>query len=130
MGRDADFFGRIDQVEVAHQLADRSNNLTGDAARGPPDHVTGGIGVEEPFTELSDRHVFELVVDLLVDSILDDPGHFILFIGDSRIVAQVRQGDVGQDNLRGNPFFGTFGGDASQFVTRFFLICLGHDFTQ
>ena len=128
VGGHAHLLGGVDEVQVAHQLTHAGNDLRGQAAGGPADHVGGGLGIQQPLAELGHRHILILVKDGLVDRILDDPGHLVLLIGDGGAVAQIVQGQIGEHHLGGHSLLCGFGGNACQLVAGFFLVCLRHDF--
>ena len=125
VGGDPDLFGRVDQIQVAHQLGHGGDHLRRQAPAHPPDGVAAVLLVQQPLPQLRHRPVLDLVVDLLVHVVLDDAGDLVLLIGDGGVVAEIRQGQVGHHHLGRHPLLGVLGGDARQPVARLLLVGFG-----
>ncbi|MPN39000.1 hypothetical protein SDC9_186526 [bioreactor metagenome] len=130
MGRDGDLLRCVDEVKVAHQLADGGDHLRRQSARSAADHRRRRLLVQKPFAEFADRHILMFVIDPFADVVLDDARNLVLLIGHGGGVAQLRERHFGKDDLRGDPFLRVFRGDPGKFVARLLLVRFGHYLAQ
>ena len=84
----------VDQVQVAHQLADTCNDLRCNTLGCSADHLRCCGDIQQPLTELCYRPVLHGIEDLLIYIILNDSGYLILFIWNRRIISQVIQRQI------------------------------------
>ena len=128
VGRNTDLGGRINQVQIAHQLRHRRYHLGGQRLGNPSDIFLRGLIVQNPLTQLRNRPPPDLPVNGLVDTVLVEPGHLVLLVGDHRVLPElakqrIRQHLLGRDALDS-------GGcrHPCQHVPGFLLIGLGQHF--
>ncbi len=130
MGGNGDFLGRVDQVQIAHQLAHRRDHLRCQPPAQLPDVISRGSFRQDPLPQVRYGPVSDFVIDSLIHIILDDPGHFILFIGNRRTLPQVPQGHSGQHHLGCDPLLSAFRRQARQLIAGFFLVGLSQHLFQ
>ena len=127
VGRDPDFTGGINQVEVAHQLRHRRHHFRRQPPADAPDVRPCGVLVQQPLPEFRHIPIPNLGKNLLVDVILNDPGNLVLFVGHRRVLPQVPQRQVRQYHLGRHPLPGILRRQPRQLIPGFFLIRLGQN---
>ena len=129
-GGNGDLIGGIDQIQVTHQLAYRGHHFRGEATAEFADVRAGGVFRQDPFPQVGNGPVADLLVDRLIDIVLDDPGDFVLLIGHSGVFPQIRKQHRGKDHLRRHPLLGRFRGKTGKFITGLFFIGLSQNLFQ
>ena len=130
VGCDPDLVGRINKVQVSHELAHRRHHLRGQPPAEAADVCPGGALVQDPLPQVRNGPALDPLVLGLVQVILDEPRHLVFFIGYRRIFTELLQGHPGQHHLGRHPLLGGFGGEARQLVSGFFLVGLGQHLLQ
>ena len=125
VGGDADFFGRVDEIQIAHQLGHGGDHLRRQAAAHPADGVAAVFFIQQPLPQLGHRPVPDLLVDLLVHVVLDDAGDLVLLVGNGGVGPQIGQGEVGHHHLGRHPLLGVLRRNARQPVAGLLLVCFG-----
>ena len=128
VGRHPDLGGRVDQVQIAHQLRHRRHHLRGQRLGYPPDILLRGLVVQNPLPQLRYRPAPYLPVNGLVDAVLVEPGHLVLLVGDHRVLPELTKQHIRQHLLGRDPFDGGGSRHPGQHVPGFLLIGLGQHF--
>ena len=127
VGGDADFGCRIDQIQVAHELAHGGNHLGGQAPGDMANLSLRGVLRQKPLPQPGDGPAFDALINRLVEIVLDDAGDLVFFVGNHGILPQIRQGQLCQHGLGGDALFGVFRRNTGQLVAGFFLVGLGQN---
>ena len=125
-----DFTGGHNQVFIAHQLGDRRCDLRDNRPVECPQTVTSLVLVQYILTQLADGQMGKRTERRLVVGFKNKPAHFVLGGVYERIRHDVRQRNIGQDQLGRNPFLLGACGNPGQAVARLVFIGLGKHFAQ
>ena len=125
VGGDGDLRRGVNQIQVAHNLADRRHHLRGQSPAYSADVRPGGGLRENPLPQFGHRPALNLTVGGAVHIVLDDPGHLVVLVGHRRVLPELLQGHGGEHHLGGDPLPGILRRQASQFVPGFLLVGLG-----
>jgi hypothetical protein len=116
-GDDAAFGGDNDEVLQAHDFRHRGGHLPGHARSQRSQAVRARPRVEQPFSELADGQVGYRREGPWVVTVLDQPGNFVVFIGNKIDLQEGLEGKVGQRRLRRDALDGALRRDAGQCVS-------------
>ncbi|MDI4701775.1 hypothetical protein MJI37_24400 [Salmonella enterica subsp. enterica serovar Cerro] len=84
------FLTAVDQVGVGADFRHCRHHFGGQPFAGKRDIVHGGFIAQHVFAQFADAPVFNPVIGRFVDVILNQARHAVLFIGNHRIVADIR----------------------------------------
>ncbi|CSR33877.1 Uncharacterised protein [Shigella sonnei] len=93
------FLRAVDQVRVGANLRYRRDHFRGQPFAGKGNVVHAGFIAQHILTQFADAPVFNLVVGRFVNIVLNQPRHAVIFIGNHRIIADVRYGHFRQHLL-------------------------------
>ena len=125
VGGDGNLRRGVNQIQVAHNLADCRHHLRGQSPAYSADVRPGGCLRENPLPQLRNRPALNLTIGGAVDVVLDDPGHLVVLVGHRRVLPELLQGHGGEHHLGGDPLPGILRRQPRQLIPGFLLIGLG-----
>ena len=93
-------------------------------------HLLGRGVVENPFAELADGQAAQCGEGVAVERLEDQPAHLVGVGIDQRVVDDLAERQVGQDQLGGDPLALGPRGQPGELVARLLLVGLGEDLAQ
>ena len=130
-GHDPDLARGQHQVLVAHQLGRRRRDLRRRCPGGPrPASLAGRGVVEDPLAELADGQAAERCEGVAVERVEDQPADLVDVGIDQRVVDDLAERQVGQDELGGDALALGPRGQPGELVARLLLVGLGEDLAQ
>ena len=116
-----------DQVLVAHQLGRRRGHLRSQPGPDRGQRLAGRRVVEDPFAELADGQTAEGLEGVAVERLADQPADLVGVGIDQRVVDDLAERQLGQDELGRHALALGPRGDPGELVARLLLIGRGED---